>query len=419
MPRRLGLEDPGTRFSAEEMNRRLNVLFIFSQPTRSPAASVHATLLRFLDPQRVRCHVVYNRLAASEPYASSGRSVLDLLPRTPDLALIPAEFGPVGGGPRGELIAGAGRALAPAARDAGKLVAHLRRHRIDVIHCEEGPRNAFYGLALSRLSGARCIVHFHSKYGSWMSPLSRIGVRRADAIIAVSSWTGQVMADAGVPAERIFPVLNGLDLTGWDPATADGKAVRREFSLEPGDPLVVSVAQLTAWKRQAVLIEAFAKVAARHPRARLLLVGKDWSPGAGYLAQLKQQVAEAALEPRVIFADQRGDVPELLAAADVFALPSVDDPCALAHLEAMAMAKPIVTVSAGGAPELVRHGETGLVGRPDDADQLADHLLELLEDPERRLQIGRAARERACEYFTARRMADEVEAVYRFVSGRP
>src|SRR5206468_425081 len=138
------------------------------------------------------------------------------------------------------------------------------------------------------------------------------------------------------------------------PEAVDGEAVRRELDLGPTDPLVVMTAQLVAWKRQAVLIDAFRSVAARHPNARLMLVGREWNqPGDPYTAQLEHQVAEAALEEQVIFAGHRSDVPAILAAADIFALPSVDDPCPLAILEAMAMGKPIVAVRAGGAPEQV------------------------------------------------------------------
>jgi glycosyltransferase involved in cell wall biosynthesis len=418
MPRRLGALDQVSRFNAVEMAQRLNVLFIIPQPIRSPAISVHATLMRCLDPDRVRIHVVYNRRAADESHLSTGRSVLDVLPRRPHVSLVPAELGPSGDAPRPQLIADGLRTFAPAARDLLRLVSYVRRHRIDVLHCEHGVRDVFYGHLLSRMSGCSCIVHFHSKYGSWMSPLSRLGVRNADAIIAVSSWTAQVMADAGISAQKIFPILNGIDLTPWSQTVGDGAAVRRELGLTPDHPLVVSVAQLTAWKRQATLIEAFARVAALHPAARLMLVGRDWTRAGSYADQLQRQVADAGLDRQVIFAGHRSDVRDVLAAADIFALPSVDDPCALAHLEAMASGKPIIAVRAGGTPELVVDGETGLLAAPDDVDGLAANLLALIDDPDRRCKLGRNALRRAREHFTAERMADEVEAVYRLVSAQ-
>jgi glycosyltransferase involved in cell wall biosynthesis len=421
VPCALGLPAVNARFSPGEMARKLNVLFIVSQPTSSPAISVHADLMKFLDRDRVGVHVLYNRLADGEAYRSGGGSVLDVLPQTPDVCLLPVELGPVGGAARHRLIAGSIAALAPAVRDWVGVVRYIRRNRIDVIHCEEGTRNGFYAYLLARRTGAKCIMHFHWKYGSWMSPLSRFAVRQADAIITVSSWTGRVIEQAGVSPQRIFPVLNGIDVAAWDPATVDGDAVRRELGIRPQDPLVVMVAQLTAWKRQTAMVEAFRRVVTERPNARLLLVGAELNPGtvpgASYTDALRRLIADAGLERNVLLAGRRRDVRQILAASDIFALPSVDDPCALALIEAMAMAKPIVAVTAGGAPELVAHGRSGLLAAPDDAAGLAAHILTLIDDPIRRRELGANGRRSVLEHLNAQRMADEVEAVYRLTSG--
>lgn len=108
-------------------------------------------------------------------------------------------------------------------------------------------------------------------------------------------------------------------------------------------------------------------------------------------------------------------MPRILAAADISALPSIDDPCPLAQIEAMAMATPVVGVRAGGAPEFIVHGRTGLLGAPDDAEELAENLLTLIEDPDRRRELGAGARRHVVEHLNAQRMADEVEAVYRVI----
>jgi glycosyltransferase involved in cell wall biosynthesis len=406
----------------EELGRKLSVLFVVSEPTSSPAISVHANLMRFLDRDRVDVHVLYNRLAAAEPYRSDGSSVLDVLPGSPDVKLRPAEFGPVGRPRTLRQFAGAVRSLAPALRDGLEVVGYVRRNGIDVIHCEYGARNGTYGFVISRLTRAKYIVHFHSKYGSWMSRLSRFAVRQADAIVTVSSWTGRVIEqEAGVPAARIFPVLNGIDVACWDPSAVDGAGVRRELDLQSGDPLVVMVAQLTAWKRQTTAIEAFQLVAQTHPCARLLLVGKEQAApsvhgAVSYTDRLRKLVAELGLERHVLFAGRRPDIREILAAADIFLLPSIDDPCPLAHIEAMAMAKPVVAVEAGGAPELVEHGKSGLLGPADDAGQVAANLIALIDDPGRRRELGDYGRRRALEQLNATRMADDVERVYRSLS---
>ena len=420
VPRALDLPDPARLFTAEQLDKKLKVLFIVSQPTGSPAISVHANLMRFFDRERVEVHVLYNRRADGEPFQTDGTSARLVLPRTEDIHLRAAEFGPVRGAPSRALLSSTARSVPAALRDAVGLLRYIRRNGIDVIHCEKGPRNGLYGLLLSRLTRARYVAHFHWKYGSWMSRSSRFAVRRADAIIAVSSWTGRPIHVAGVPRERIIPVLNGIDVAAWDPSQVDGEAVRHEFGVEPGDALVVMVAQLVAWKRQALLIEAFRRVVEQRPRTRLLLVGKELAPSkasgaVSYTDQLRGLVTESGLEGQVVLTGQRSDVREILAAADIFTLPSVGDPCALAHIEAMAMAKPIVTVDSGGAPELVQHGRSGLVGPVDDVGALTANLITLIDDPVKRRELGGHGRQRVLGYLNAQRMADEVEAVYRLV----
>jgi glycosyltransferase involved in cell wall biosynthesis len=377
--------------------------------------------MRYLDRERVEVHAVYPRMAARPPFDASGRSSLAALPQTPDVGLRAAEFGPAVGASNWRLLAQAARAAGPALRDMGGLIRFITRRRIDIIHCEEGAQNAFYGYLLSRVTPAKCLVHFHLGYGDWMSPPSRLAIGRADAIISVSDWTGRQMQDHGVLPQRIFPVLNGIEVSKWDPADADGAAIRREFGIAPQDPLIVQVAQLVDWKRQHLVIEAMPRVLERYPTARLMLVGTEQigrrSGSVTYTERLERQVAAAGLTRQVILAGRRGDIREILAAADVFTLPSVGDPCALAFLEAMAMGNPVVSVRAGGTPEIVDEGKAGLLGESDDVEQLAGNLLTLLDEPERRRQMGEYGRRQVLERFNVQRMADDVESVYRFAAG--
>src|ERR1700691_4089851 len=239
-------------------------------------------------------------MAPEPPYEASGHSSFAALPQTPEVTLRPLEFGPVGDAPKSQLLTQSARAMIPALRDMGSLIQFITRRRIDIIHCEEGTRNAFYAYLLSKVTPARCVVHFHLGYGDWMSRPSRLAVKRADAIISVSSWTGREIRDDGVSPRHIFAVLNGIELSNWDAESVEGVAIRHEFGLEPRDPLIVQVAQLVDWKRQHLTIKAFPDVLERHPTARLLLVGAETarlpSSGETYTETLRRQVAAAGLE---------------------------------------------------------------------------------------------------------------------------
>ena len=143
-------------------------------------------------------------------------------------------------------------------------------------------------------------------------------------------------------------------------------------------------------KDHRLLIESFALVAAVLPEADLLLVGDG-----PLRAEIEQQVGALGLGSRVRFLGIRPDVPDLLASADVFALPSVSEAASLTLMEAMASGLPVVVTDVGGNPELVTHGVEGLLIPRRDARAGAEALRTLLSDPSLRARMGQAAASRA------------------------
>src|SRR5262249_54162308 len=115
---------------------------------------------------------------------------------------------------------------------------------------------------------------------------------------------------------------------------------------------------------------------------------------------------------RVIFTGPRSDVPKIMAACDLFTMPSFEEPFGLVFLEAMAMQKPVVAVNNGGTPEVVEHGKSGLLSPPWDVPALAAHISTLLKDRELRAEFGRYGRARVLERFSAERMARDAAAAY-------
>jgi glycosyltransferase involved in cell wall biosynthesis len=167
---------------------------------------------------------------------------------------------------------------------------------------------------------------------------------------------------------------------------------------------VVAVGRLERQKGFDVLVDAFARL----PEGRLLLVG-DGSQRAA----LEQQVALLGLDHRVHLTGWIEDSRTLLDEADVFALPSRFEGFPLAVVEAMLAGLPVVAADVGSVREAVVAGETGVLVKPDDADDLAAALQRLLADQAERARLGRAARERALERFVADRMAKAYVDLYR------
>jgi glycosyltransferase involved in cell wall biosynthesis len=230
----------------------------------------------------------------------------------------------------------------------------------------------------------------------------RLLSRGVDRYIAVSSAIARELDQRfGWPADKIEVVYNAVDLDRFQvSAPAD---LREELGGDDGVPLVLTLARLDEQKGHDVLFRAAAEV----PGARFVLAGE------GPLRErLEAEVARLGLSERVIFLGRREDVPQLLAACDVFALPSLYEGSSLAVLEAMAARRAVVSSAIGGTAELIADGENGLLVPPGDAPALAAAMRRLLADVSLREELARKARARAEAEFSREAMGRRMEEIY-------
>jgi glycosyltransferase involved in cell wall biosynthesis len=390
---------------------KINILFMQSQSHAYADSMVHAILMRYLDRDQVVVHAACTAGSAGDKPAS-----LSALETIPNLHLRPTNFGPSinqTSGKRQNMLSGS---VSMPFNLLG-LANYIRQNNIQLIHSSEKPRDAFYGYLLARATGAKFLIHLHIKVENWISPLTRWVMKRADALVGVSEFVAQSSIAMGYPAERTYHIHNGMDLAAW-PATIDGSAIRSEFNVGPDMPLLVSVARLVYYKGQAELIQAAAKIREKVPAFKLLIVGEGNQDPDGYPAQMKNLVKELGLENQVLFTGFRRDVRQILAASDLFCLPSFEEPFGMVFVEAMAMKKAIAALDNGGPREIVQHGKSGLLSQPKDIDQLAENIVTLIQDPALRARMGAFGRQRVEEYFHAERMACDFEKLYRQIIGR-
>jgi glycosyltransferase involved in cell wall biosynthesis len=186
---------------------------------------------------------------------------------------------------------------------------------------------------------------------------------------------------------------------------------RAEWRAQEGfaddDLLIACVARFHPQKNHALLLDAFAQGPARHRKAHLVLVG-----GGPLRRELEERAQKLGVVSQVHFLGVRADIPEVLAAMDVFALSSDYEGSPLSVVEAMAAGLPVVSTRAGGVAELVEDGREGLLVQPGDVNSLSRAMTFLAEDTEARRSMGMAGSRRARDSFDVSAMIQAYEALY-------
>ncbi|MCZ2814778.1 glycosyltransferase family 4 protein [Modestobacter sp. VKM Ac-2984] len=273
---------------------------------------------------------------------------------------------------------------------------------------EHGCRTAFFGAAaplgllapaLRRAGVQRLVGATHGHETGWVAlPAARQLLQRIaaglDVLTYISEYTHGRLAPALGDRTQLVQLSPGVDVDRFTP-DADGTAVRARYGLG-SDPVVVCVSRLVPRKGQDVLVEGWSQVLARHPRAKLLLVG-----GGPLEPALRRTVAARGFAGSVVLTGgvAPADLPAHYAAGDVFAMPcrtrrgGLDvEGLGMVFLEAAACGRPVVAGTSGGAPETVQDGVTGHVVDPRSPTAVADVLTDVLADPGRARAMGAAGR---------------------------
>lgn len=396
------------------MQKSLKVLFTQATTLTGGDTVIHSIAIRSLDRKSVDVHVAcnYGNLASPAKTYTSIKSI-------PDITLKSAFYGSdsnfrsIGGILRTVFVEG------PAiAADLVKTIRYIRKERIPLVHFTERSRDAGIGLLVARASGAKAVLHVHSKLDDWHTPLVRSAMRHADARIAVSQFVRRAMIDRGIPAENTFCVHNGIDITRWD-LQASGAAIRDEFHVAPDTVMILMIARMNYYKGTTRLLRSLSRIKNTFPNFKALFVGEEdlsAPPGESRgLEDLRRMSTELGLGEHVVFTGRRSDTIQLFAASDIYAMPSHEEPFGVVYVEAGAMHLPVVSLNNGGTPEVVVHGVTGLLSEPEDELAFDTNLLQLLQNPALRNKLGQAGRQRAEQYLNMSRMGKDIQQVYETV----
>lgn len=332
-------------------------------------------LIRRLDPVRYRVHAVCFRREGS------------WLPKVLGQAASVVEF-PVSGFARLQTL-----------RQLWRFARWCRQERIAVLHTCDFYSNVF-GLLGGALAGVPVRIgsrrELNPDKSSGQIRLQRVAYRFATRVVANSPAAAAILREEGIPSRSVALISNGVETESY------GEPVPR-----PEVRRVITVANLRPEKSHETLIAAAAQLAEACPGLRYQIVGEG----------SRRHELEALARARGVgdileFLGHREDVPELLAAADVFVLPSRSEAFPNGAIEAMAAGLPVVACAVGGLLDLIETGRTGILVPPSDPEPLAAALLSLYEHPDRARAMGIEARREVRSRYSFERMVRAFEDLY-------
>jgi len=303
-----------------------------------------------------------------------------------------------------------------------RLAKFLRENNVSVVHAHQ--YTPFFQSMLARLAYRRPPIvftehgrHYPDNRSSKRVAVNRVLSRSDDRIIGVGdSVSVALVENEGFARSRVETVYNGVGLGPFEAVSGDTalrRKMRSELGLKDNETVILQVARLNPLKDHLTALKAVVALRSKGVPVRLVLAGEGEERG-----RIEQFIAGNSLESVVCLLGARRDIPELLAAADVFLLSSISEGIPLTLIEAMAAGVPVVTTSVGGVAEVIRPGVSGLLARAGDWQELADHAMSFVPDSVFRGRIIAAARQRARELFSLERMHRDYVAIYERAVGR-
>ena len=289
--------------------------------------------------------------------------------------------------------------------EAAVLAARLRREGVEHLHNHIAMASCTVAMLASALSGIPYSFTIHGPDIFFDPRLWRIDEKAAWArfVACISDFCRSQLMCFAAPAhwDKLHVVHCGIDPDRYRIAPHDGQTL-------------LFVGRLAGVKGVPILLEAMAALKARHPALRLVLIGDG--PERATLEALAKPLGDS-----VSFLGYRSqsEVAEALAQADVFALPSFAEGVPVVLMEAMAAGVPVVATQIAGIPELVRHGDSGLLVPPGDAEALTEAIDALLASADRRRAMGSAGRATVAAEFNIHREAARLSALFTaYAEGR-
>ncbi len=306
---------------------------------------------------------------------------------------------------------------------------NVLKNNIDLIHGQFAYPGGVVGLLAKRKTGRPLVVSLYgydmnvvkeAGYGLRLRKrtdvLVRTALKNADAVICVSSDLRRKAMEMGVPEEKLYTLFVTTNTDKFRPPTKQDsrelKEIRKKFGVSEEDFLILNARHLTAIYGIEYLVKAAKLVTERVKNAKFIIAGEgDLYP------KLSSLISELGLHDNVklVGVVPKQMMPKLMQACDIYVNTSLSDGTSPSLIEASASGKPIVSFNVGGAADIIEHGITGLLVQPKNLEELAERIVQILENPGTLKEMGVKARRRAEDKFDEKKRIPELMEIYRRV----
>lgn len=300
----------------------------------------------------------------------------------------------------------------PFATSILKLTKLIKKYEIDIVHTHE-VRTNLVGLIAARLTGVKMVASIHGWVMNTVPFLwklyqhfDRRVIRCCDHIIVGSNFLRNEIIKMGIPSQKVTTIHNAIDTTSLD-LSASSMNFKKKYNLNPKDTLIGTVGRISREKGHKYLLEAAKIVIQQHPDVKFLIVGEG-----EIRAELEIYAKSLGIFDNVIFTGYYKNLSEALAVMDLFVIPSLTESLPLAVLEAMAAGKPVISTNVGGIPEIIIHGETGLLVRPQNGMELANSIITMLNNNDLLFKMAKKGKELVNTEFSIHNFIEQTENLY-------
>jgi glycosyltransferase involved in cell wall biosynthesis/O-antigen/teichoic acid export membrane protein len=298
-----------------------------------------------------------------------------------------------------------------------RLALLLRREQVALVHLNNTVRRNHPWMIAAWLARVPCITHERG-INDEFSQTDHILSRRLRAVICISKAVEDNFVARGLGELNLLTIHNGLDPAEMR-VTRDANELRTELGVSSTARLIGLVGNIKPWKGQELVIYAMEQLRDEFPDVVCLLIGDTSDDATDYRREIEQLIDRRGLNHRVLITGFRSDVANYVNLLDIQVHASVSpEPFGRVLLEGMALCKPLVASNAGGVPEIVIDGTTGLLFEPKNVDALAGCLRQLLRDPARARMFGKAGRRRLETDFSVTSNVTRTQDLYSTLLAR-